>query len=197
MYFVPRAILVTHTGLEISGSHTEIGHLLTRMGYLIEVHEANVSLQESITKVSRVATIMVQVPRFASPAKVAQRQALLSHPILPTNRFLGPRYLTSCTPSSTKLRSRLIHSPLPMSSTYFLRIAGRTQTSSLFRSHAPPQRLPVLSGGLSVRVACGSFSTSARRAVDKDGQESAHDHEESFEEFTARYASLPFAISYH
>lgn len=37
-------------------------------------------------------------------------------------------------------------------------------------------------------LATGSFSTSAvRKAEDKDGHEAAHGHEESFEEFTARY----------
>jgi cytochrome c oxidase subunit 5a len=37
-------------------------------------------------------------------------------------------------------------------------------------------------------IASGSsFSSSSRILSDKDGQEAAHGHEESFEEFTARY----------
>ena len=52
------------------------------------------------------------------------------------------------------------------------------------------RRLPVPAGVLSGIVTCNNFSTSARRTSDKDGQEAADHHEESFEEFTARYQPL-------
>ncbi len=38
-----------------------------------------------------------------------------------------------------------------------------------------------------------SFSTSSIRQSDKDGQEASH-HEESFEEFTARYVDLQLGV---
>ncbi|KAK4694164.1 cytochrome c oxidase subunit 5a, partial [Lecanoromycetidae sp. Uapishka_2] len=80
-----------------------------------------------------------------------------------------------------------------MSSTSILRLTARTPPSCLFRSHQPARRLsPPRSvfAGPSPAAAFSPFSTSRRRAADKDGQEatggSGH-AEESFEEFTARY----------
>ncbi|KAL2055432.1 hypothetical protein ABVK25_004240 [Lepraria finkii] len=78
-----------------------------------------------------------------------------------------------------------------MSSTTFLRLAARTPSSCLFRSRLSPPRAYA---GMPAIAICSShsshFSTSVGRAADKDGQEatggSGH-HEESFEEFTARY----------
>ncbi|MCJ1397577.1 Cytochrome c oxidase subunit 6 [Xylographa trunciseda] len=74
-----------------------------------------------------------------------------------------------------------------MSSTQLLRLAGRTQGSIILRSAPSSRRFPALIGASSGRATCGCFSTSSRRSVDKDGQEAADHHEESFEEFTARY----------
>ena len=81
-----------------------------------------------------------------------------------------------------------------MSSTTFLRLAARIPSSCLFRSRLSPPRAYA---GLPATTICSShsshFSTSVRRAADKDGQEasggSGH-HEESFEEFTARYGAV-------
>lgn len=74
-----------------------------------------------------------------------------------------------------------------MSSITLLRLATRIPPSNLLRS-----RLPVKGGGPLAFVGCGrSLSTSVPRAVDKDGQEaSTSHHEESFEEFTARYGTI-------
>ena len=75
---------------------------------------------------------------------------------------------------------------LSMSSTHLFRLAGRRQCSKILRSARPLRRFPELSGASSGWATCGGFSTSSRRSADKDGQEAADHHEESFEEFTAR-----------
>jgi len=74
-----------------------------------------------------------------------------------------------------------------MSSLQLIRLAGRTRGSTIFRSAPKSQRYPALIGASSGWTTCGGFSTSSRRSADKDGQEAADHHEESFEEFTARY----------
>ncbi|TKA68064.1 hypothetical protein B0A49_04564 [Cryomyces minteri] len=68
-----------------------------------------------------------------------------------------------------------------MSSASFLRVAMRARPLAFLRSPATTRWAPVASSSLG----SNTFSTSARRAADKD----PHDphHEESFEEFTARY----------
>ncbi|KAF7880505.1 uncharacterized protein EAF02_007351 [Botrytis sinoallii] len=73
-----------------------------------------------------------------------------------------------------------------MSSTRILRIATRAQPSAIFRSNGlrsfTPRAAPTMSA-----TSASSFSTTSRSlSADKDGQEAGH-HEESFEEFTARY----------
>ncbi|MCJ1299200.1 Cytochrome c oxidase subunit 6 [Hypocenomyce scalaris] len=74
-----------------------------------------------------------------------------------------------------------------MSSISLLRLAARTRTPHLFRPQQAARQLPVLTAASPASVGCNGFSTCARRAADKDGQEAADHHEESFEEFTARY----------
>lgn len=83
---------------------------------------------------------------------------------------------------SLQLFAALTH-PLPMSSINILRLATRTRSPKLFRPQQAARQLPSPAS-----VGCNCFSTSVRRAVDKDGQEAADHHEESFEQFTARYA---------
>ncbi|PQE33763.1 cytochrome c oxidase subunit Va protein [Rutstroemia sp. NJR-2017a WRK4] len=85
-----------------------------------------------------------------------------------------------------------------MSSTSILRIASRAQSSAIFRSNGLRSLTPRTSSATLYAVpamiatsgSASNFSTTSRaqsaQAVDKDGQEAAH-HEESFEEFTARY----------
>ncbi|MCJ1258659.1 Cytochrome c oxidase subunit 6 [Lignoscripta atroalba] len=72
-----------------------------------------------------------------------------------------------------------------MSTITLLRLASRSQPSTLYRASRTSSRLPVRIGAPSAFLTCSSFSTSVRRAADKDGQEAADHHEESFEEFTA------------
>ncbi|KAM0797006.1 cytochrome c oxidase-like protein subunit 5A [Usnea florida] len=83
-----------------------------------------------------------------------------------------------------------------MSSTVLFRLAALKQPSYLVRSSHSVKRPPLreVYAGSSAPVACNYFSTSARKAAaDKDGQGatggSGH-HEETFEEFTARYGHL-------
>lgn len=79
-----------------------------------------------------------------------------------------------------------------MSSTVLFRLAARKQPSYLVRSsHSVKRPSPrEVYAGSSATVACNYFCTTARKAADKDGQGatggSGH-HEETFEEFTARY----------
>ena len=83
--------------------------------------------------------------------------------------------------------------PTSMSSTTLFRFAARSQPSYFFRSSQPARRLSPprpLYAASSATVTCNSFSTSTRRAADMDGQEAAGHHEESFEEFTARYLQI-------
>ena len=86
-----------------------------------------------------------------------------------------------------------------MFSTTLFRLAARTHPPYLFRSLRPAKSIfPREYGAASVTVACCNFSTTIRRAADKDGQEatggSGH-HEETFEEFTARYGRLVASLS--
>ncbi|MCJ1245675.1 Cytochrome c oxidase subunit 6 [Trapelia coarctata] len=74
-----------------------------------------------------------------------------------------------------------------MSSIHLLRLARQSYSSSLFRPSSTARRLPALVGASSGWVTCGSFSTTTKRRADKDAHDSADHHEESFEEFTARY----------
>jgi cytochrome c oxidase subunit 5a len=81
-----------------------------------------------------------------------------------------------------------------MSSTSMLRIAARAQPSTFFRANGLRSLTPRSSNALyavpaliATSGSVSSFSTSSVRRSDKDGQEAGH-HEESFEEFTARYA---------
>ena len=72
-----------------------------------------------------------------------------------------------------------------MSSTTLLRFAARSQPTCLFRSPQSLRRLspPRISLG---QAGSGQFSTSLRRATgEREGGEGHHD--ETFEEFTARY----------
>ncbi|CAD6588770.1 MAG: Cytochrome c oxidase subunit 6 [Alectoria sarmentosa] len=71
-----------------------------------------------------------------------------------------------------------------MSSMTLFRLAARTQPSYLLRSSQPAKRISPrgVYAGSSATVTCTYFSTTVRRAADDSGH-----HEESFEEFTARY----------
>ncbi|KAH8773176.1 cytochrome c oxidase-like protein subunit 5A [Hyaloscypha sp. PMI_1271] len=80
-----------------------------------------------------------------------------------------------------------------MSSSSLLRIAARAQPSTFFRANGLRSLTPRSSNALyavpaliATSGSVSSFSTSSVRLSDKDGQEASH-HEESFEEFTARY----------
>lgn len=87
------------------------------------------------------------------------------------------------------------HCAPSMSSTVLFRLAARKQPSYLVRSsHSVKRPSPrEVYAGSSATVACNYFCTTARRVADKDGQGatggSGH-HEETFEEFTARYGHL-------
>ncbi|KAG0646625.1 Cytochrome c oxidase subunit [Hyphodiscus hymeniophilus] len=77
-----------------------------------------------------------------------------------------------------------------MSSTSILRVASRAQRSTFFRSNALRNLTPRSSNAIyavpaliATSGSASSFSTSSRRQSD----ENAGHHEESFEEFTARY----------
>ena len=76
-----------------------------------------------------------------------------------------------------------------MSSSSLLRLAVRSTSSSIpfFRSSYGFRRFPIVSSatGSAAVGGCSAFSTNVRRLSDQDGH-----HEESFEEFTARYAVL-------
>jgi len=81
-----------------------------------------------------------------------------------------------------------------MSSTSLLRVAARASTpSTFFRANGLRKVVPRTSSSAVIvpGVIVGSsfsFSTSSKLLADKDGQEAASGHhEESFEEFTARY----------
>ncbi|EPE25118.1 Cytochrome c oxidase subunit E [Glarea lozoyensis ATCC 20868] len=81
-----------------------------------------------------------------------------------------------------------------MSSSSILRIAARAQPSTFFRSNGIRSLTPRASNAIYAAPAlfatsgsANSFSTSSARRVDKDGEEASTSHEESFEEFTARY----------
>jgi cytochrome c oxidase subunit 5a len=79
-----------------------------------------------------------------------------------------------------------------MSSTSLLRLAAR---SNGIRNLAPHRSnafyaVPAL---IATSGSISSFSTSSARLSDKDGQEASH-HEESFEEFTARYVGPQLGV---
>ena len=74
-----------------------------------------------------------------------------------------------------------------MSTKHLLRLASRNSSIPFIRAPSITRRTPLLPAAPSGLVTCGSFSTTARRTADKDGQEAADHHEESFDEFTARY----------
>ncbi|KAB8303325.1 hypothetical protein EYC80_004761 [Monilinia laxa] len=87
---------------------------------------------------------------------------------------------------TTKSRETSPHQLFLMSSTRILRIASRAQPSAIFRSNGLRSFTPRVAPTMSATSA-NCFSTTSRSlSADKDGQEAAH-HEESFEEFTARY----------
>lgn len=86
-----------------------------------------------------------------------------------------------------------------MSSSSLLRIAARAQPSTFFRANGLRSLTPRSSNALyavpaliATSGSVSSFSTSSVRLSDKDGQEASH-HEESFEEFTARYVDPQLA----
>lgn len=93
------------------------------------------------------------------------------------------KYMYLCTPATRSSQPL----QLPMSSVIIFRLAARIRSQKLFRPHQAGRQLPVLTAALPVSLGCSCFSTSVLRAADKDGQEAADHHEESFEEFTARY----------
>lgn len=96
------------------------------------------------------------------------------------------------SPKIPKQRPPTQHNPLlPMSSTSILRIASRAQPSTFFRSNGLRSLTPRSSNAIyavpaliATSGSASSFSTSSRK-LSGDGH-----HEESFEEFTARYARL-------
>ena len=81
-----------------------------------------------------------------------------------------------------------------MSTIHFARLASRTPSSHILRSARSPatRRLPAIARAREVKgkqTTCSgirSFGTTSSLKADKDGQEAADHHEESFEEFTAR-----------
>ena len=88
-----------------------------------------------------------------------------------------------------------------MSSTSMLRIASRAQPSTFFRSNGLRFLSPRSSSGalyavpavLATSGSAANFSTSRIARSDKDGEEAGH-HEESFEEFTARYVTFQWIL---
>jgi len=81
-----------------------------------------------------------------------------------------------------------------------LRVAARAKPSTFFRANGLRSLTPRSSNALyavpaliATSGSASSFSTSSIRLADKDGEEASH-HEESFEEFTARYAGLQLAL---
>jgi len=103
----------------------------------------------------------------------------------------APRtYRNSITPKSSFL----------IMSSSLLRIAARAQPSTFFRSNGLRSLTPRSSNVLyavpaliATSGSVSSFSTSSIRQADKDGQEASH-HEESFEEFTARYVDPQLGV---
>ena len=101
----------------------------------------------------------------------------------PARGIFVPRLSTR--PNSIQILSQLPHRTPSMSSMTLFRLAARTQPSSyLLRSSQPAKRISPrgVYAGSSATVTCTYFSTTVRRAADDSGH-----HEESFEEFTARY----------
>lgn len=92
---------------------------------------------------------------------------------------------TRLPPTAPAIPLTTPHTSFLMSSTSLLRVAARAQPSILFRANglhhvaARPSTTPFVAP--SMTLAASSFSTTARQLSD------AH-HEETFEEFTARYA---------
>jgi len=84
-----------------------------------------------------------------------------------------------------------------MSSTSLLRIAARAQPSTFFRSNGLRSLTPRNSNAVFALPAMIAASRSASSAGsssgsydEKDSADAGHGHEESFEEFTARYATF-------
>jgi cytochrome c oxidase subunit 5a len=85
--------------------------------------------------------------------------------------------------------------------TSLLRIAARAQPSTFFRANGLRSLTPSSSKNALYAVpaliatsgSVSSFSTSSIRQSDKDDQEASH-HEESFEEFTARYVDPQLGV---
>ena len=103
------------------------------------------------------------------------------------------------SPSLYPISSRRPRLALPMFSSPLFRLAARTHPPYLLRPLRPAKSIsPREYAGSAATAGCCNFSTSIMRAADKDGQEatggSGH-HEETFEEFTARYAHLPARLS--
>jgi len=127
--------------------------------------------------------VIPTVPRIDWPLSVCSFEArkIISSP-------KRPRASSNLPPNCLKKSSFL------MSSTSMLRIAARAQPSTFFRANGLRSLTPRSSNALyavpaliATSGSVSSFSTSSRRLSDKDGEEGSH-HEESFEEFTARYA---------
>jgi hypothetical protein len=96
--------------------------------------------------------------------------------------------------------NRLTTTSFLMSSSSLLRIAARAQPSTFFRANGLRSLTPHSSNALyavpaliATSGSVSSFSTSSVRLSDKDGQEASH-HEESFEEFTARYVDPQLGV---
>jgi cytochrome c oxidase subunit 5a len=86
-----------------------------------------------------------------------------------------------------------------MPSSSLLRIAARAQPSTFFRANGlrmtprSSNALYAVPALIATSGSVSSFSTSSIRQSDKDGQEASH-HEESFEEFTARYVDPQLGV---
>jgi cytochrome c oxidase subunit 5a len=79
-----------------------------------------------------------------------------------------------------------------MSSTSLLRLAARAQPSTFFRANGlrniSPRRSNAIYAVPAVIATSGNFSTSCMRSAEAAAEGAPHHgHEESFEEFTARY----------
>ena len=106
---------------------------------------------------------------------------------VPAKKESTPR---ETTPSSPQPAAHLPSQS--MSSIQLLRLASRTHCSPLLRpSQSSTRRLPALLGPPAAFVLCSNFHSTAQRAADKDAAAPSpgDHHEESFEEFTARYGS--------
>ncbi len=135
----------------------------------------------------------------------------LVHVSLLIRPLIGHNCVCSLGPSERKIVSylkELLENPhysltttsFLMSSSSLLRIAARAQPSTFFRANGLRSLTPRSSNALyavpaliATSGSVSSFSTSSVRLSDKDGQEASH-HEESFEEFTARYVDPQLGV---